>query len=174
MRTQGTISIIVGVVGFATFTFLLIDSKIGALGYSSLLGLLAIVCIVIPVLSRLKELDIKNLKLTLEKIEEAKKEIYAKEESLKAASHVLAELIAANSTLTGIWGDEESNSYSKDLIRAKIKKLAEQMEFSPEEMEQILKYEKALEEVHRATKDEHNKKWDEFKQLLKSEAEKSA
>ncbi|MEW8352819.1 MAG: hypothetical protein AB2665_03385 [Candidatus Thiodiazotropha sp.] len=174
MKTQGTISVIVGVVGFVTFTYLLIDSKIGALGYSSLLGLLAIVCIVIPVLSRLKELDLKNLKLTLDKIEEAKKEIYAKEESLKETSHVLAELIAANSTLTGIWGDDESNSYSKDLIRAKIKKLAKQMEFSTEEMEQILKYEKALAEVHKAPKEEHDQKWNDFKQLLKAEAEQNA
>jgi DNA polymerase III gamma/tau subunit len=148
------------------------ESKIGTLGYSSLLGLLAIVCIVIPVLSRLKELDLKNLKLTLEKIEEAKKEIYAKEESLKEASHVLAELIAANSTLTGVWGDEESNSYSKDLIRAKIKKLAKQMEFNAGEMEQILKYEKALSEVHAASKEEHDQKWHAFKQMLKNESEK--
>jgi ABC-type phosphate transport system permease subunit len=67
MKTQGLIAVIVGMVGFITFTYLLIDSKIGTLGYSSLLGLLAIVCIVIPVLGRLKELDLKNLKLTLEK-----------------------------------------------------------------------------------------------------------
>lgn len=174
MKTQGTISVIVGVIGFSTFTYLLIESKIETLGYSSLLGLLALVCIVIPVLGRLRELDIKNLKLTLEKIEEAKKEIYAKEESLKEASHVLSELIAANSTLTGIWGDDESNSYSKALIRAKLRKLAQKLQFSSAEMEQIFKYEKALAEVHAASKEEHDEKWNNFKAILKAEAEKSA
>jgi len=170
MKKQGILSVTVGAICFVTFTCLLVLSIIGSAAYSALLGLLAIVCIVIPVLGRLRELDLKNLKLTLEKIEEAKKDIYAKEESLKEAAHVLAELIAANSTLTGIWGDDESNKFSKELIRAKLRKLAKKIEFSSTEMDSVLKYEKALAEVHAASKEEHDEKWEQFKQLLKSEA----
>lgn len=173
MNIQGIISVVLGGVGFSTFTYLLMASKIGASDYSLLLGLLAVVCIVISVLSRLRELDLKNLKLTLERIEEAKKEIYAKEESLKKASHVLAELIAANSTLASIWGDDESNAYSKLIVLAKLKKLARELEFSSEEMGQILKYESALSEVVLASKEEHDEKWRNFKNFLKSEAEKN-
>jgi hypothetical protein len=48
------------------------------------------------------------------------------------------------------------------------------MEFSAEEMEQILKYEKALAAVQSASKEEHDQKWNDFKQLLKSEADRNA
>lgn len=175
MKTQGTISVVTGLIGFTTFTCLLIDSKIGTLAYSSLLGLLAIVCLVIPVLERLRELDLKNLKLTLEKIEEAKKEIYAKEDSLKESSFVLSELIAATSTLSGLIGDKESESYSKSLINAKLKKLAQQLKFNSTEMGQIFKYERALSELQTetASKEDRQARWNSFKQFLKSEAEKS-
>lgn len=171
---QTIISIIVGIVGFATFTYLLVAGTVGTFSYSSLLALLALVCIVIPVLGRLREFDLKNLKLTLDRIEEAKKEIYAKEESLKRASHVLAELIAANSAVTGVWSDEESNEYSKSLIRSKIRKLGEQMDFSRDEMDQIFRYESALAEVHHASMDEVDEKWEKFKLLLKEEADRDA
>ncbi|MFT6910281.1 MAG: hypothetical protein ACJAS1_007009 [Oleiphilaceae bacterium] len=164
---QGIISIAVGIIGFSTFTFLLFDEKIETLGYCSLLGLLAIVCIVIPVLSRLSELDIKNLRLTLTKIQEAKKEIYAKEESLKEASHVLSELIAVTSSLAGIWGDKSSRIHSKALITAKLNNLADKLNYSQEQRDQLFKYERALAAVSSATKEQHDEKWQEFINTLK-------
>ena len=172
MKVQGIASAIVGLIGFATFTYLLIAGYIQTAGYCSLLALLALVCIVIPVLGRLKEFDLKNLRLILNKIEEVKKEIYAKEEDLKETSLLLSELIAANTTVTGIWGDKETKEYSDALIKTKIKSLGKKLNFDPDQIDSIFKYENALKRVHEASKEEHDEKWQEFKDLLKAESEK--
>lgn len=171
MKTSGVLATIVGTVGFAVFTALLISHEIGTAGYISLLGLLVLTSLVIPVLDRLKTLDIKNLQLTLEKIESVKNEIYAKESDLRKTSMLLAELIAANATLTGVFGDEESTKYSGALVRAKIEHLAAQLRLTSGDIASIFKYEKALAHVHAATGEERDRRWKEFVALLKCEAE---
>ena len=174
MRAPGILATFVGLVGFTTFTTLLIKDAVGTASYIVLLTLLTLICVVIPVLERLKELDIKNLKLTLEKIEGVKKDIYAKESDLRQTSLLLTELIAANSTVTGIWGSAESKKYSDALVRSKIMRLAKQLKLSEKELGSIFKYEKALAVVHGASKEEHDKKWMEFVELLKHESEKDS
>jgi len=174
MRSSGILATVVGLVGFITFTALLVKDIVGTASYIVLLTLLTLICVVIPVLERLKELDIKNLKLTLEKIEGVKKDIYAKESDLRQTSMLLAELIAANATVTGIWGDEESKKYSDALVRSKIMRLAKQLQLTANELDVIFKYDKALAGVHGAPKEEHDKKWGEFVELLKLESEKDS
>ncbi|ROZ61384.1 hypothetical protein [Ramlibacter sp. WS9] len=174
MRAPGIVATVVGAAGVAVFTALLIAEKIGTAGYVSLLSLLVLTCLVIPVLERLKTLDVKNLKVTLEKIESVKKEIYAKESDLRKTSLLLAELIAANTTVTGIWGNSDTKKYSDALVRTKIMHLAKQLGLTPNELAEIFKYEKALSEVHAAPKEEHDRRWGEFVQLLKRESESSS
>ncbi|MDO9319549.1 MAG: hypothetical protein Q7V56_15310 [Gammaproteobacteria bacterium] len=174
MKTQVTIAILVGAVGFITFTVLLIEGVINGLGYFSLLSLLALVCIVTPVLGRLSELDIKNLKLTLQKIETTKEEIYAKEESLNETSYILSEVIAANSTLTGMFGDKDSHSYGKAIVKNKINKLGKNLKIPQEKIDELFKYQAALDELQQYSGDERNLKWKEFVELLKQGAEQDA
>ena len=150
MKTQGIISVALGAIGFFTFTCLLLNSNIGPFAYSSLLALLAIVCVVIPVLGRLQQLDLKNLKLTLAKIESAKKEIYAKEESLKEASFILSELIAVSATLGQIHGAAIIEEYGNKVINLKLKKLAESLKLSSNFNNEIFKYGIALAEARKA------------------------
>lgn len=173
MKSQGIIAIIVALIGFLTFTLLLLAEKIGTPGYLFLLSLLSLVCVVVPVLGRLKEFDVKNLKLTLEKIEQAKGEIYAKEESLKEISYILSELIAANSTLTGMWGDENSSKYSKALVKNKIKKLCLKLGIPKEKIDDLFKYERALKELQQYKGEERKKKWQEFIELLRVGADEN-
>jgi hypothetical protein len=104
---------IVGV-GIFTFTTLLVEKVIGTEGYVSLLALVSFICFVIVFSDRLKELDFKNMKLRLAKIDEAKekaeqleiekakeeaeqlkKEIDAKE---KAAQRVVSIIVAMAKT----------------------------------------------------------------------------
>ena len=174
MKNQGVISILVALIGFITFTLLLLNAKIGTLVYFSLVSLLSLVCMVIPVLNRLKELDVKNLKITLEKIKQAKEEIYAKEESLKETSYILSELIAANSTLMGMFGDENSSKYSKALVRSKINKLGINLDIPKDKIYDLFKYERALKELQQYEGNERDKKWQEFIELLRVGAEENA
>lgn len=68
-------SAIIGGAGLALFTGLLATGTVGELSYIALLTLLAFVCLVIPAYPRLKELDLRNLKLTLDRIEAVKAEV---------------------------------------------------------------------------------------------------
>lgn len=84
----------------------------------------------------------------------------------------MAELIAANATVTGIWGDEESKNYSDALVKSKIMHLAKQLSLTEAELASIFKYERALTDVHAGPKEEHDRRWKEFIELLKRESEK--
>ncbi|MFC1782333.1 hypothetical protein ACFL02_01955 [Planctomycetota bacterium] len=75
MKRGIIISIIFGLIGICLFTILLVKQYIGEAIYGWLLCVLALVCIVILVFPRLQELDLKNLKLTLNKIKQIKSEI---------------------------------------------------------------------------------------------------
>lgn len=97
MKFSSILATFVGLCGTALFTVLLCQSIIGAAAYVFLISITALVSLVIHGFSRLKELDLKNLKLTLDKIEAVKRDIYAKEHDLKRAATVFARLILFNS-----------------------------------------------------------------------------
>ena len=86
------ISIVVGIIGVILFTTLLATAKIGEASYVVLLGVLVLACIAILALPRLRELDIRSLKLTLDRIEAVKagiEELYGGIEHLRKAPLVL-------------------------------------------------------------------------------------
>jgi hypothetical protein len=86
------ISIVVGIIGVILFTTLLASAKIGEASYVVLLGVLVLACIAILALPRLRELDIRSLKLTLDRIEAVKagiEELYGGIEHLRKAPLVL-------------------------------------------------------------------------------------
>lgn len=170
MKSEVIISISFGIAGTALFTWLLVSKELGAPSYVIMMSVLALVCLVIPVFQRLRELDLKNLKLTLDKIEEAKAEVFAKEEDLKESTLLLAELIAANSAVTGIWGDEDSNKYSKALIRKKTTDLLKNINVPDEKINEVFKYQQALEDIPKEAGEKHDKKWKEFIKMLKKES----
>lgn len=170
MKSEVIISILVGVTGTAIFTCLLVRKDLGASSYVIMMSVLALVCLVIPVFNRLRELDLKNLKLTLDKIEEAKAEVFAKEEDLKESTLLLAELIAANTAVTGIWGDKDSSKYSKALIKKKTKDLLKNINVSDEKIKEVFKYQQVLEEMPKESGEDHDKKWKEFIEMLKKDS----
>lgn len=80
-------------------TYLLVNKHIEAGSYTLLFSILSISAIAIFLSDRLKELDIKNLKLVLTDIRKVKKDIYAKEESLRLIGEEIAELTTVGLTL---------------------------------------------------------------------------
>ena len=96
------IPIVLGFGGISLFTVLLVKGKISETGYVALMVPLALVCIVLLCLPRLRELDLKNLRMTLcelrqvkSEIEEVKSEItemYGGIENLKKEPLLLDEL----------------------------------------------------------------------------------
>ena len=170
MKSEAIVSILTGIFGTTLFTWLLVHKELGPTSFVLLISILALVCLVIPVFNRLREFDLKNLKLTLDKIQEAKAEVFAKEEDLKQSALLLAELIVANSAVTGIWGDEDSNKYSKALIQKKAKDLLINLGLPDEKIEDVFKYQKALDEIPKESGTYHDMKWQDFIDMLKKES----
>lgn len=75
MKSESIISSIVGLAGVSLFTVLLVMGRLSEAGYVGLMIPLALVCIVLLCLPRLRELDLKNLKVTLDELRQVKSEI---------------------------------------------------------------------------------------------------
>ena len=75
MKTESIIAAITGLSGTVLFTWLLSQGTISELTYITGLGGTAIVSLVIHGFSRLKVLDLKNLKITLNEIKQAQQEL---------------------------------------------------------------------------------------------------
>jgi hypothetical protein len=91
-KSSPIIAVILALVGTALFTILLVIGKLSEGSFVVLLGMLSLTCIVLPVLPRLRELDLRSLRLTLNEIKAVKAEIedmYGGIEHLRSAPLVL-------------------------------------------------------------------------------------
>ncbi len=75
MKPESLSSCLLGFIGVSLFTILLVYEKISQVTYLALLIPLALVCVVILCLPRLQELDLKNLRIILHEIRQAKSEL---------------------------------------------------------------------------------------------------
>ncbi|HEV2969692.1 MAG TPA: hypothetical protein VGY55_06860 [Pirellulales bacterium] len=92
MKSSTVISVLIATIGIILFTTLLVTANIGDASYVILVGMLVLTCIAIPVLTRLRELDLRSLKLTLERIEAVKagiEELYGGIEHLRQTPLIL-------------------------------------------------------------------------------------
>ncbi len=169
MKKQAISSAIVASLGIAIFTYLLVQEYIGQYIYSFLIALLALVCVAFLVLSRVHTIDFKKLKLTLDKIERAKKEIYAKEEDLIKVSLLASQLIAFNSAFEGRCHGSESYRLQNEWYYQKIKELLAEVKASPETTADVLKYFHALRMRDASAGDKHKQEWHALMNLIRKD-----
>lgn len=93
--------------GIVLITYLLLIGKIGSASFVTLFLGIAIVSTALYLSDRLKELDIKNLRLILAEVKEVKKDIYAKAETVKKLGEELADLTAFNVTSVGRFASKD-------------------------------------------------------------------
>jgi hypothetical protein len=108
--------IIIVLFGFGFFTILLKDTLINEWTFFLLLSLVLIVAIVFTEFDKLKELNIKELKLTLREVEE-------KSETIKQLSKEIVGMISINSGLQGRFGSEKSERLRVDISTIHIKRI---------------------------------------------------
>jgi hypothetical protein len=125
---------------FAVFTGLLLAGKIGEASYCFLVAGSALLGLVLHGFSRLQELDLKNLRLVLRQIEETKKELFVREEKLKALAAPLAQIVAFTGASEGRFGSKESSDVKRRWYRKKVEQLISALEFTPSEMAEARKY----------------------------------
>ncbi len=139
-KTENIISFFLGISGVVLFTFLLIRKDIGSISYSSLLAILALTCLAISWGSRIRELNLKDLKIILGKHKKIKEDIYAKEEKLKQISVLLSEIIAFNTSTQNRWTSINSVVLRRNWNRKKIDELLKLLNVPETEKEKVFKY----------------------------------
>ncbi|GAG85408.1 unnamed protein product, partial [marine sediment metagenome] len=95
------IIIILFCITVALFTFLLYIEKIGPNHFTILFAFTILSSLALYLSDRLKEIDLRNLRISLNELREVKRDIYAKAETVKKIGEKSAELIAYNVTKVG-------------------------------------------------------------------------
>jgi hypothetical protein len=131
-----------GIGGFllVVFTYLLIIDKIGATSYVALFCILVIAVLLIVVHSRLQKLDLKNLSLTLAKIEEAKTEVLAKEKDLKRISLFIINMLMLSSSAQNRFVDDEDHDLTMEWYRVKACDLLDILKVTGKDRQEAMKY----------------------------------
>ena len=132
--------IIFGLSLITLFTILLIRKDIGSISYTTLLAILALFCLAIFSFPRLRVLDLRQLKMTLDKIETIKENIYAKEKDLKQISILLSEIIAFNSSAQNRLTSRKSLILRQSWNRKKIEELFKLLNVPENEKNNVFKY----------------------------------
>ena len=125
---------------FIIFTALLWLGRIGQASYCFLVAATALLGLVLHGFGRLQELDFKNLKLVLRDIEQTKKELFVREEKLKAIAVPLAQVLALTGASEGRLGSRESWHIKREWYKQRLQALAAALELSPAESAEVQKY----------------------------------
>lgn len=122
--------------GIVLITYLLIIGKLGSVSFVTLFFGIVITATALYLSDRLKELDIKNLRLILAEVHEVKKDIYAKAETVKKLGEELADLTAFNVTSVGRFAPKDLKEKMLE-ARDKIKKILQEIGSDKIKVEQI-------------------------------------
>jgi hypothetical protein len=136
-------------VGFILFTFLLWVGRIGEASYCFLVAASALLGLVLHGFGRLQELDLKNLRLVLREIEQTKKELFVREEKLKAIAIPLAQIIALTGASEGRMASHETWNVKREWYKQKIQALITALELSSAESEETQKFTEKYAEIDR-------------------------
>lgn len=126
IKTESILSCIVVVIGLLLFTTLLCQKYIGEGSYVILICVLALSSIALNGFNRVREFDLKNLKLTLCEIKQVRDDIYAKATTLQTLAENLAEIATLLGTdrlpmLFAFQPGLQEAIYEKESCRFKLK-----------------------------------------------------
>jgi len=130
----------IAVLAFFAFTGLLAFGKIGEASYCFLLAGTALVALVVKGFNRLRELDLKNLKIVLADIERAKDELAVREERFKSVLIPLIQVIAYAGAAEGRLSSRESAKLRRQWYQKKLEILVNQLGVESAEAKEIQKF----------------------------------
>ena len=142
------------IVGITIFVLLLIcgiyflqTAKLKPASFTTFMGITLICGLAFYGFDRLKELDIKSLKLVLNKLEETKKEIFAKQEDLRKTALGMAEIMAFSNAAQGRLVSEEDHEIATKWYEHKLSKLIKDFNFDDKEIKKIRKFADKYKEI---------------------------
>ena len=124
-------------IAFLIFTGLLWLGRIGEASYCFLVAASALLGLVLHGFARLQELDLKNLRLVLREIDQTKKELFVREEQLKAIAIPLAQIIALTGASEGRMGSKESWAIKREWYRQRIQALVNALQLSSQTQQKL-------------------------------------
>lgn len=127
-------------IAFTIFTVLLMLGRIGEASYCFLVATTVLLGIVLHGFGRLQELDLKNLRLVLREIEQTKKELFVREDKLRAIALPLAQIIALTGASEGRFGSKESWAVKREWYKKKLQSLIDALELPAAEVSETQKY----------------------------------
>jgi len=136
-------------IAFLIFTGLLWLGRIGEASYCFLVAASALLGLVLHGFARLQELDLKNLRLVLREIDQTKKELFVREEQLKAIAIPLAQIIALTGASEGRMGSKESWAIKREWYRQRIQALVNALQLSSADAAETQKYADKYAEIDR-------------------------
>ncbi len=171
MRMESLISIMLGCCGIILFSYLLIQKHMTQTSYVILLTVLSLTCLALHGFSRIRELDLKNMKIILDRMETIKAEVYAKTEDLNKTSLELSRLIAVNTAFQGIIGSKEMYAFRSKLTRNKIETLLRTTDTPESAITQLFKYQDAINQMQATEdKEERQRLFEEFEAMINRDA----
>jgi hypothetical protein len=146
-------ALVVSTLCFLVFTALLWLGRIGEASYCFLVAATALLGLVLHGFGRLQELDLKNLRLVLREIDQAKQELFVREARLKNVALALAQVLAFTGASEGRLSSVESVRAKRAWYRKKLSDLAFALELSAEESAALRRYLDKYEEIDKTIGD---------------------
>ena len=174
MKSHEKIGIGLLAIGFIFLPLLLYANIINLNSYTILLPIILICSVTYWILPSLKELNLKELKLILQKIDKGKQELYAKEEDLKNVLNGFIELLFINNQWIGRFSEEESDNLRKEWTHLIVEKMNQEIEIDPKILDFINRYETIFKKIDENSKNQQivDNLFEEEKSLLQSEIDR--
>lgn len=138
MRIESIAATILFIIGMAVFTLLLNAERISGTEYVALFIAAGLMALGLYGFKRLREFDLKNLRLVLAEMKDVQKSVYAKEDDLRSIAFHLAEILAVAAAFQGRYGSDRSNQLKQRWYRAKAQRLMNELDAPPQRREKVL------------------------------------
>lgn len=129
------------------FTSLLCLSVIGQVAYVSLISISILAGFIVFFSDRIKEINLKELKMLLSEIKAAKDEVFAKEKEVKDMAFHIAKIIAFTSQVQSRINNEDGYQRWRRWYRHHIDKLNKVTNFTKGETDEIYKISRMYDEL---------------------------
>lgn len=143
----------ISTIAFLVFTGLLYIGKIGEASYAFLVAATALFGLVLHGFDRLKEFDLKNLRIVLRELQETKKELFVREEKLKSIAIPLAQIVAFTGASEGRMSSKETWSAKRKWYKKKLEELISSLNFTTSEELEAKKFVEKYEEIDKLLAD---------------------
>lgn len=171
-------SVIIAATGLAWSQYLLTTARISQITFLGLVTLCVLVGLFIAFNYRIKLLNLRQLTLELERVEEARKDVEARESRVRQIAKIVSEITLFSAAFQHRNLGEGESETQRAWLESKVRELLATISASPEEQTKTFRFHEAakqLDELRNTIDDrEWGYRWDEIYRKVADEAQKTA